>query len=562
MPKTLTWPDSPEFWKKYNNFLTPEGGLQHRNLGKKLKERYVDGSDLFEGIPMHQIPRHVLARSSNSQRTVMSAWSLLGGMFPDVPHYVSHPDDRHAVDLAQVEEKLSSDNKSMGIAIHVEKNTKDFIFHEIKYDKSYKEWKKENIHASPQIKAWAGQKEYQDLVAKTYEITGKDAFNKTPAKGLAALKSVQTMIDIQNASGCMSALPNEDNAKYSAEQEKMVYEVAEEVFLRYFRPSENNKIINGKGKKAADYLGNEIASYMRANIESHHLKAAGKSGMQDDLRFIELSAHDTTVCALAARMGVDIRHPWFTGHWLFELHQEGGVSTPFVRVFYNPKPTEIDELGLEEGRIPFEGRFKDGKPTPDAEYVRWDALKAGDIPFEEFAAALTVPELSSKSQLLQSLHMYLGTDEQDTDAKKLHETLKESTMTDETLAPLMVAPLIKEKSLEAWKAIFNTAANTANSDGKLTPDELVSSFRQLDLHLEDADAHLLLNVFDLEGNGFLSESQFVLLCACATGELQPEYVATEIFGQKWIADDINDDDDDDDGDEGLQRSSSTLGGWE
>jgi len=60
-------------------------------------------------------------------------------------------------------------------------------------------------------------------------------------------------------------------------------------------------------------------------------------------RMAEYSAHDTTLLALAARLGIDIEPPEFAGYFLFELHVDevNQPDTPYVNFFYNPDPTRF-----------------------------------------------------------------------------------------------------------------------------------------------------------------------------------------------------------------------------
>eukprot|EP00959_Pyramimonas_sp_CCMP1952_P074861 1564301-Pyramimonas_sp.AAC.1 len=97
--RDLSWPKNPAFYKSYKGHLSPVGCEQLINVGKDLRERYVDGSDLFKGVPPHVMQRTVVAYTSNMQRTLFSAWSFLHGMFPDVPQYFSYAGDRLKVNL-------------------------------------------------------------------------------------------------------------------------------------------------------------------------------------------------------------------------------------------------------------------------------------------------------------------------------------------------------------------------------------------------------------------------------------------------------------------------------
>lgn len=69
---------------------------------------------------------------------------------------------------------------------------------------------------------------------------------------------------------------------------------------------------DGIGKDGCGHLAGEIARLMLERMEGQD---------DEDIRFVEYSAHDTTVLALASLLGVDIDHPEFCGYWLFELRK-------------------------------------------------------------------------------------------------------------------------------------------------------------------------------------------------------------------------------------------------
>lgn len=66
-------------WLEGPGQLTPIGMQQLHALGVSLRERYVTSDDLFPGMYSR---RHVHVRSTDLDRTLMSAQSLLQGLFP------------------------------------------------------------------------------------------------------------------------------------------------------------------------------------------------------------------------------------------------------------------------------------------------------------------------------------------------------------------------------------------------------------------------------------------------------------------------------------------------
>ena len=64
--KLLPWFDGmlkadEEFYAKYKGTLSPQGVLQHINVGNAFREKYVTGSHLFDGIRLMDVGKYVLA---------------------------------------------------------------------------------------------------------------------------------------------------------------------------------------------------------------------------------------------------------------------------------------------------------------------------------------------------------------------------------------------------------------------------------------------------------------------------------------------------------------------
>ena len=61
VPADISWPCSEEFYAKYKGTLSPQGVLQHINVGNAFREKYVTGSHLFDGIRLMDVGKYVLA---------------------------------------------------------------------------------------------------------------------------------------------------------------------------------------------------------------------------------------------------------------------------------------------------------------------------------------------------------------------------------------------------------------------------------------------------------------------------------------------------------------------
>ena len=72
-------PSLPYKWKEGRGQLTAKGMQQHFELGSKLRKRYIEELKLL-GEVYH--PKSVYVRSTDTDRTLMSAQSLLYGLYP------------------------------------------------------------------------------------------------------------------------------------------------------------------------------------------------------------------------------------------------------------------------------------------------------------------------------------------------------------------------------------------------------------------------------------------------------------------------------------------------
>ena len=78
------------------------------------------------------------------------------------------------------------------------------------------------------------------------------------------------------------------------------------------------------------------------------------------MRFVQYSAHDTTLLAMAALLGVDIDAPAFTGYWAFELFapSEASGGQWQVGVCYNAHPEVKGSVeSLQSRTLPLTGHY-------------------------------------------------------------------------------------------------------------------------------------------------------------------------------------------------------------
>ncbi len=76
----ITLPTVNYTWTEGLEQLTPQGSDQEFAVGKQLKDRYITQSHL---LPDHYLPGTIYARSTGSDRTIMSANAVLEGLYSD-----------------------------------------------------------------------------------------------------------------------------------------------------------------------------------------------------------------------------------------------------------------------------------------------------------------------------------------------------------------------------------------------------------------------------------------------------------------------------------------------
>ena len=98
---TMTFPNDPikeKDWHQGWGQLSPLGMQQHLNLGEKLRARYITNSDgTYNVIPDNYSAKHVYVRSTDVNRTLISAMSNLITTFPGKNEsdsdFLDYPDD-------------------------------------------------------------------------------------------------------------------------------------------------------------------------------------------------------------------------------------------------------------------------------------------------------------------------------------------------------------------------------------------------------------------------------------------------------------------------------------
>eukprot|EP00040_Diaphanoeca_grandis_P033602 m.206114 g.206114 ORF g.206114 m.206114 type:complete len:1264 (-) comp32940_c0_seq3:95-3886(-) len=328
-PKNAHWPKDEKFWASYGGTLTPVGVNQQVLLGKRLRNKYIETEGLMEEHTP-ELPSRVHAYTSNQNRTLMSAQSLLLGMFAGASISI-FVDGVENINDRRKPQKMSSSSVSICMSMD------DFtpLLHGFKANPTYDALKTEAF-ARGKFVAWAEDDTYTSVVEKLWHMTGFE--NISPVHPMVSrlhhMQSVAQQLDIERAHQ-MELLLNSTNHNLVIHDEEIVFEVAEYLCrLRYSGHTDAEQ--REMSRLAAGLLPAAIVHGFAATMEKRD------EGGQLTL----YSAHDNTIMAMLAHLGFkNYPIPKFAAHIVFELHEIDGVFK--VKVLYNNDP-EFNGFAEEE----------------------------------------------------------------------------------------------------------------------------------------------------------------------------------------------------------------------
>lgn len=331
----LSWPTNNVFWEKYQANLTPIGCFEMFDIGSDLRGYYYRKTDLFDR-PVQGFSKFVSSQCSNTHRTLFSAWCLLRGLFPRTPASFVFQKDRTEHSMKDIR------NNCIPIIVESEVGT-DALFHQWKGDENYKAWKLQNFEKSKLLIRLSKEQKYLDLADKLYKMTGFEKLSrkKKPLNRVAGFKGIYSNLAIAERHN-LPPLSNVDGLSITEEEGKMIKIVADEVWRLRYRDADSDKMVEARGESSAGLLAHEIS---RRVLKSEKI-------------FVEYSCHDSTMLALASRLGIGISPPCFGGYFLFELHQDTSESSQEkgdrVKFFFNPDPMKKRRRDLKSRQLLFD----------------------------------------------------------------------------------------------------------------------------------------------------------------------------------------------------------------
>ena len=294
--------DSPNFkyqWPGGIGELTPEGMNQEYLLGKELRVRYIDTLHLLPAVYKNNA---IYVLSTDSNRTIMSAESLLMGLYPPGTGpkmgngSAALPDDFQPVPIRVVQ------GKQKNILRPEQQNPERFKYLMDNVSHTQQAWTEENIKHAGDFKRWS-------------VIIGKP------------IKTFDDFLIFADTVRCMSlhGIPIPEG----------------------LNKDEVSKILSAADYLTAlQYVPHEVAYFMASGFLSQlntdfQLAADGKQ----PYKYILYSGHDTTICGIMSALGKPLQiNPPYASHVDFELYKNG--SDYFVKVRYNGETVKLSDKDI------------------------------------------------------------------------------------------------------------------------------------------------------------------------------------------------------------------------
>ncbi|KAM3585525.1 uncharacterized protein V6R79_019684 [Siganus canaliculatus] len=283
-----TDPYQESAWPQGFGQLSQEGMRQHLDLGHFLRNRYK--GFLNESYNRHEI----LVRSTDYDRTLMSAEANLAGLYPPAGQQVFTPD-----------------LKWQPIPVHtVPQSEERLLSYPLGDCPRYKQLMNETEHTEEFINV---TKTYQDLIQLVRNKTG---LNHT---------DVESVWSVYDTLFCESRHNMSAPAWVTADVMKklrVLKDFAFQVMFGVHKQQEKSRLQGG-------ILLDEIVKNLSMAVTDPHRK----------LKLMMLSAHDTTVAALQASLNVfNGRQPPYASCQIFEVYQDDNGSAS-VSLFYRNDST-------------------------------------------------------------------------------------------------------------------------------------------------------------------------------------------------------------------------------
>lgn len=292
---------SPAVWKQGLGELTAEGMRQEFQLGTHFRKEYIEHYHL---LPAHYENNTMLVRSTDFNRTLMSAQSLLLGLYPlGTGPDLSHT-NQSALPQAFQPIPIHTIPKDDDILLLADTSKGQLALLEKKYVTNTKTWQEQNNALQTKLKEWS-------------EITG------WPMKDLSDVVPLGDNLYICQLHHI--ALPQ----GMSDATAKQIIALARDIFAERFKPSE---------------IGHQTSHELLATITDYFQQATEN---KTSLKYVLYSAHDTTLLAAMSALEAPLEEPpHYASNLKFELFEDS-TKNYFVKIRFNDKPVTVPACGSD-----------------------------------------------------------------------------------------------------------------------------------------------------------------------------------------------------------------------
>lgn len=291
-------PNSPYTWPQGLGQLTAQGMQQEYQLGLAMHKRYIEQNHL---LPKHYFATTMYVRSSDFNRTLMSAQSLLLGLYPlgsgpNLPGSEQSALPGNYQPIAIMSVRAATEDLLLPTS-----NEKAFQAAETKYVYSQKAWLQK-------------QASLKNKLAKWQQLTGCHMTKLQSVIVLGDNLFIRKLHHIPLPAGINDETADE------------IIAAGQWAMVNRFKPRE---------------VGEEASRQLLARISKELTNA---SLQKSDLKYILFSGHDTTLLAVMSALQNPLtEQPRYASNLNFSLYQN--EKNYFVKVTFNDKPVQIPGCG-------------------------------------------------------------------------------------------------------------------------------------------------------------------------------------------------------------------------
>mgnify|MGYP000379002749 CR=1 FL=1 len=287
-------PNAPHTWKEGKGQLTALGMQQEYQLGLRLNQRYKLDNQL---LPVNYQVNTVYIRSTDVDRTLMSAQSVLMGLYP-LGTGPSLPDSNPALPSYFQPIPIHTIPAAQDTAFVIDTRSSDIAAVINKYVYSRADWQEKAAELEPQYLRWS-------------QLTGVPIENMLDVISVADTLNTYVIHNIPLPAGL------------SKEEASTIIENGNWIFATLFKSEQVGDVA---GKAALT----EIMKYIQQAVQ-HKTKT----------KFVLLSTHDVTILAVMSALHIPLdTAPPYASDLNFSVYQSESEDY-VVKITYNNKPVNV-----------------------------------------------------------------------------------------------------------------------------------------------------------------------------------------------------------------------------